>query len=52
MVIGLLGDEDGHAVSLEVFPGHTHDPQTFAAQINKVKAGLASTRSPSSATGA
>src|SRR6266853_6040970 len=30
MVIGLLGDEDGHAVSLEVFPGHTHDPQTFA----------------------
>src|SRR6266404_1982391 len=38
MVIGLLGDEDGHAVSLEVFPGHTHDPQTFAAQINKVKA--------------
>src|SRR2546428_13799142 len=26
MVIGLLGDEDGHAVSLEVFPGHTQDP--------------------------
>src|SRR5712691_7510091 len=38
MVIGLLCDEDGHAVSLEVFPGHTQDPQTFAAQITKVKA--------------
>src|SRR6266446_9277736 len=40
MVIGLLGDEDGHAVSLEVCPGHTPDPQTFAAQITKVKARL------------
>jgi Transposase DDE domain len=38
IVIGLLCDEDGHAVSIEVFPGNTHDPQTFAAQINKVKA--------------
>src|SRR6266446_3670860 len=38
MVIGLLCDEDGHPVSLEVFPGNTQDPQTFAAQINKVKA--------------
>ncbi len=38
MVIGLLCDEDGHPVSLEVFPGHTQDPQTFAAQITKVKA--------------
>src|SRR3989441_5613715 len=38
IVIGLLCDEDGHAVSIEVFPGHTQDPQTFAAQINKVKA--------------
>src|SRR6266436_1291809 len=27
-----------HPVSLEVFPGNTQDPQTFAAQINKVKA--------------
>jgi hypothetical protein len=38
IVIGLLCDEDGQAVSIEVFPGNTHDPQTFAAQINKVKA--------------
>jgi hypothetical protein len=38
IVIGLLCDEDGHAVSLEVFPGNTQDPQTFAAQLNKVKA--------------
>ena len=38
IVLGLLCDEDGHPVSIEVFPGNTHDPQTFAAQINKVKA--------------
>ena len=38
MVIGLLCDEDGQPVSIEVFPGNTHDPQTFAAQITKVKA--------------
>jgi transposase len=38
IVIGLLGDEDGHPVSIEVFPGNTQEPQTFAAQINKVKA--------------
>jgi len=38
IVIGLLCDADGHPVSIEVFPGNTHDPQTFAAQINKVKA--------------
>ena len=38
IVIGLLCDEDGHPVSIEVFPGNTHDPQTFAAQITKVKA--------------
>src|ERR671930_1380234 len=37
IVIGLLCDEAGHPVSIEVFPGNTHDPQTFAAQINKVK---------------
>jgi transposase len=33
IVIGLLCDEDGSPVSIEVFPGNTHDPQTFAAQI-------------------
>ena len=38
IVIGLLCDEDGHPVSIEVFRGNTQDPQTFAAQINKVKA--------------
>src|SRR5262245_773369 len=37
IVIGLLCDEDGHPVSIEVFPGNTHDPHTFAAQLEKVK---------------
>jgi hypothetical protein len=37
IVIGLLCDEEGHPVSIAVFPGNTQDPQTFAAQINKVK---------------
>jgi hypothetical protein len=36
--IGLLCDEDGHPVSIAVFPGHTQDPQTFAAQSTTVKA--------------
>src|SRR5262249_18717529 len=38
IVIGLLCDEDGHPVSIEVSPGNTKDPQTLGAQINKVKA--------------
>lgn len=38
IVIGLLCDEVGHPVSIEVLPGHTHDPHTFAAQITQVKA--------------
>ena len=38
IVIGLLCDEAGQPVSIEVFPGNTQDPQTFAAQSNKVKA--------------
>jgi hypothetical protein len=37
MVIGLLCDEEGHPVSIEVFPGNTHDPQTLAAQVAKLK---------------
>ncbi len=37
IVIGLLCDEDGHPVSIEVFPGNTQDPRTFAAQLAKVK---------------
>jgi hypothetical protein len=38
IVIGLLCDEEGHPVSIEVFPGNTQDPHTFAAQLAKVKA--------------
>src|SRR5437867_1363789 len=38
IVIGLLCDEDGHPVSIEVFPGNTQDPHTFASQLAKVKA--------------
>jgi hypothetical protein len=37
IVIGLLCDEDGHPVSIEVFPGNTQDPRTVAAQLAKVK---------------
>src|SRR3989441_8697197 len=37
IVIGLLCDEDGHPVSIEVFPGNTQDPHTFAAQVEKLK---------------
>jgi len=38
IVIGLLCDEDGQPVSIEVFPGNTQAPHTCAAQLNKVKA--------------
>ena len=37
MVIGLLCDEDGPPVSIEVVPGHTQDPRTVAAQIEKLQ---------------
>src|SRR5262249_41297534 len=37
MVIGLLCDEDGQPVSIEVFPGNTAEPHTLAAQLEKVK---------------
>jgi Transposase DDE domain len=37
LVIGLLCDEDGHPVSIEVFPGNTQEPHTFATQLAKVK---------------
>ena len=37
IVLGLLCDEDGHPVSIEVLPGNTSDPHTFAAQLEKVK---------------
>jgi Transposase DDE domain len=37
MVIGLLCDEDGQPVSIEVFPGNTQDPRTVASQLEKLK---------------
>jgi len=37
IVIGLLCDEDGHPVSIEVFPGNTPDPHTLATQVAKLK---------------
>jgi hypothetical protein len=36
IVIGLLCDEQGEPVSVEVFSGNTPDPQTFGAQVQKV----------------
>jgi hypothetical protein len=38
IVLGLLGDEDGHPVSIEVFPGNTPDPHTLVSQLAKLKA--------------
>lgn len=35
IVLGLLCDEHGHALAVEVFPGNTSDTQTFAAQVHK-----------------
>src|SRR2546427_5102632 len=37
IVIGLLCDEDGQPLSIEVFPGNTQDPHTVAAQVEKLK---------------
>ena len=37
IVIGLLCDEDGHPVAIEVFPGNTQDPRTVAAQLEKLQ---------------
>ena len=36
IVIGLLCDETGMPLSVEVFKGNTRDPNTFAAQVSKV----------------
>jgi len=36
IVIGLLCDELGDPVSVEVFPGNTQDVKTFASQVSKV----------------
>lgn len=38
IVIGLLCDEEGLPVSIEVFEGNTADTQTFGAQVRKVSA--------------
>jgi len=35
IVIGLLCDEEGEPVAVEVFTGNTADPQTFGAQVTK-----------------
>ena len=36
IVVGLLSDEDGVPVSIEVFDGNTQDPMTVASQIRKL----------------
>ena len=36
MVVGLLCDEGGMPVAIELFKGNTQDPKTFASQIKKV----------------
>jgi len=36
IVIGLLCDQAGRPLSIEVFPGNTQDPATVASQIRKV----------------
>jgi hypothetical protein len=36
IVIGLLTDQDGMPLSVEVFPGNTADPSTFGSQVRKV----------------
>jgi len=36
IVIGLLCNEDGKPLSIEIFTGNTQDPKTLASQIDKV----------------
>ena len=36
IVIGLLTDDDGYPVSIEVFRGNTNDVKTFASQVKKL----------------
>ena len=36
IVVGLLCDQDGYPLSVEVFPGNTQDTSTMASQIKKV----------------
>ena len=37
IVIGLLADEDGHAISIHTYPGNTNDVKTFKDQLDKLK---------------
>jgi len=37
IVIGALTDEDGHAISIQTYPGNTNDVKTFTDQLDKLK---------------
>ena len=37
IVIGLLSDQDGRALSIDVYPGSTNDIKTFKTQLQKAK---------------
>ena len=37
IVMGLLTDENGHAISIDTYRGNTNDVKTFANQLNKLK---------------
>jgi len=37
IVVGLLADEDGHAISIHTYPGNTNDVATFTDQLDKLK---------------
>ena len=37
IVIGLLTDEFGHAISCDTYPGNTNDVKTFIDQLNRLK---------------
>jgi len=38
IVVGLLCNDAGRPLAIEVFPGNTQDPKTFASQVEKVTA--------------
>jgi transposase len=37
IVMGLLTDGDGHAISIDTYKGNTNDVKTFADQLDKIK---------------
>jgi len=37
IVVGLLTDENGHAISIHTYPGNTNDVKTFTDQLDKLK---------------